>query len=272
VSTFAETYHEYVETIGDCRGSFGFELETIKQIEPALYFLYHLWWRVKFRGLERIPKSGPALIVGNVGGGLPWPMLMLLYALMNNDSWARRLNILADLDWIDDERMYNFLIGLGFVSWSSANAKRLFADGELVAVYPEGTPGLSKTFTERYRLKEFDWTKLLPAVEENIPIYPLATAGCDEAVPVLGNLTKLAKSLRLPAFPITPFFPWLPFPASLMSLPVSWQMHILKPTALESSEVDELAAKELTRKLAQRAEGEIQAELNRMLRSRFRAI
>src|SRR5428012_5284 len=87
----------------------------------------------------------------------------------------------------------------------------------------------TKPFAERYRLLDFDWTQFLPAIEQAVPVLPLATLGCDEAVPIFSNLDGLARVLDLPAFPVTPFFPWLPFPANLLSLPVSWKMSLLKP-------------------------------------------
>jgi hypothetical protein len=74
--------------------------------------------------------------------------------------------------------------------------KRLISKGELVAIFPEGLEGLSKPFHERYRLQEFDWTRLLPAVEEGVKIYPLSTVGADEAVP-LSFLSGRSFPLRL---------------------------------------------------------------------------
>ena len=42
-------------------------------IEPALKFLYENWWRVQMTGLEHLPDHGPAFIVGNTSGYMPWP-------------------------------------------------------------------------------------------------------------------------------------------------------------------------------------------------------
>ncbi len=262
-------YPEYVSVATQEVDPFGFDIDSIARIAPVLSFLYQDWWKVDLTGLEYLPKSGPALIVGNNGGVLPWPALMLLYALMTDKKNPRRLSILADMDWIEDERLYSALLGLGFVPWSSANAKRLFAAGHIVAIFPEGTAGPTKLFSERYRLKAFDWTRFLPATEEGVPIHPMPTLGCDEAVPVFSNFEKLGRFLGLPAYPITPFFPWLPFPLNLMSLPVKWQMRILKSThyRVEDNRDDvENAAKDNSAFV----EGQIQSELNRLLRARFK--
>jgi hypothetical protein len=75
----------------------------------------------------------------------------------------------------------------------------------------------------------------------------------------------------MPAFPVTPFFPWMPFPFNMGSLPVHWHMAILEhctyPHATDRDTVEETAKKQ-----SRFVEGEIQAELNRMLRSRIKAI
>lgn len=268
--SFSETYKSYIKAARKAT-LFGSSIKTMAQLEPILSWLYKDWWKVDFHGLERIPHEGPALIVGNTGGILPWPGMMLAYALMAKHHHQRRLNILCEMGWIEDERLHHLGRELGFVPWSADNAKKLFAQGELVAVFPEGIQGAVKPFSERYRLREFDWTRILPALEDHIPILPMATVGCDESFPVIANLDGLAKLLNVPAFPITPFMPLLPFPLNMASLPGEWKMKILKPVEY---------AKEMTRNeryeaalsLSKQLDGDIQAELNRMLRSRIKAI
>lgn len=271
MSRFATNYRKYIKSNSKGDRYFGFDMRDLAKLEPFLSFLYEDWWKVDFRGIDNLPQKGPALIVGNTGGGLiPWPAFMLICAMMKQ-AQPRRVHIVADMDWIDDERVYAELVGLGFVPWSSANLKRLFGKGELVAIFPESIGSLAKPFSERYRLTEFDWTRLLPAVEEGVKIFPLTTVGCDEAVPTIANLEKLAKFLGLPSYPITPFFPWFPFPLNMMSLPVHWRMSLLKTTAYKK-ETNRDQLEETAKLQAKFVEGEIQAEINRTLRSRVKAL
>lgn len=269
MSQFLSNYRDFLKQSTKSDKYHGFDVRALVRVEPFLSFLFHDWWRVDLTGLEKLPKEGPALIVGNSGSFLPWPAAMLLYGLMSSRTNPRRVHIVADLDWIKDERLFAFFSELGFVRFSSANMKRLFAKGELVAIFPEGAAGLARPFSARERLIEFDWIKLLPAVESGVPVFPLATLGCDEATPVLTNLDSVAKFLSLPSFPITPFFPWLPFPFNLGSLPSKWHMSVLKPLVYEAS-TDRDLVEETAMKQSQFAEGEIQAELNRLLRQRWR--
>lgn len=268
--SFSETHRSYIKAARKAT-QFGSSIKTMAQLEPILYWLYHDWWKVDFQGLERIPNEGPALIVGNTGGILPWPGIMLAYALMAKKSSPRRLNILCEMGWIEDERLHHLGRELGFVPWSADNAKTLFARGELVAVFPEGIQGAVKPFSERYRLREFDWTRVLPAIEEHIPVYPMATVGCDESFPVLANFDGLAKLLNLPAFPITPFMPFLPFPLNMASLPGNWKMRVMKP--VDYPQVTTRNERyETALSLSKQLDGDIQAELNRILRTRIKSI
>ena len=270
--SYTDAYKEYIR-VARKGTQFGSCVKTMAWLEPYLAFLYKTWWRVQLKGMDRIPAEGPALIVGNSSGTMPWPGIMLAYALMAREHNPRRLNICCEMGWIEDERLHHLGRELGFVPWSADNVKELFARGELVAVFPEGIDGAVKPFAERYRLSRFDWTRILPAIEAGVPTIPLATLGCDESFPVLANLQDLAKWLDLPAFPVTPFMPWLPFPLNMLgSLPVAWKMSVLRAheeiTANETREQMHAAAVPLTDEL----EGEVQAELNRLLRQRVKAI
>ena len=268
--SFSETHKSYVK-VARKRTPFGSNLKTVAQLEPLLTWLYEKWWKVEASNLDRIPQEGPALIVGNTSGIIPWAGIMLAYALMNRKVCPRRLNIVCEMGWIEDERIHQLARELNFVPWSADNVKTLFAQGELVAIFPEGVHGAVRPFAERYRLREFDWTKVLPALQEEVPIFPVATLGCDEAFPVIANLEGVAKLLDVPAFPITPFMPFLPFPLNMMSFPGSWKMRTLRQTEYKKTD-DRNERYETAQTLAKQLEGEIQAELNRLLRGRIKAI
>lgn len=267
MTNFSSTYRQFVRQTVKADRYWGFDVRVLARLEPFLSFLFFDWWKVDFSGLERLPKSGPAVIVGNQGSVLPWQALMLIYGIMSHKENPRRVHIVCDLDWIEDERLNAFLIEIGFVPYSSASMKRLFARDEIVAIFPEGIAGLSKPFSQRYRLQDFDWTRLLPAVEENVKIFPLASLGCDESVPLYGSSKILAKLLNMPFYPITPFFPWFPFPLNLASRPVKWSMSLMKEMKYEKSK-DRDHLEDTTKNLAGQLQGEIQAELNRALRKR----
>jgi 1-acyl-sn-glycerol-3-phosphate acyltransferase len=266
---FETRYAGFVDNTRQLKNAFGYSLDTLALIEPVLQGLHQIWWRVAVRGFENLPKQGPALVAGNSSGVIPWVGLMLIYTLMGKVENPRRINVLIEMSDIEDQRLYNFLCELGFVPWSADNAKRLFSQGELVAIFPEGQAGLAKLFSMRNRVAEFDWTKFLPAVEQKVPIFPLATLGCDESNPILFNFEAMAKFLGLKAFPVTPFFPLLPFPLNLATLPIPWEM-----TVLSNNHYQTVTAREELQRIAKEqaflVEGDVQAEINRRLRFRHR--
>lgn len=251
---------------------FGFNLKTLAKVEPIVGFLYEDWWRVNAQGIERLPQGGPALIVGNAGGMLPWAAIMLAYALMAKTDPPRRLHTLMDMDAIEDERVYQFLVEVGFVPWSADNLRKIFAANELAFLYPEPAGTAVRTLGERYRVRDFDWTKIMPAVELGVPIFPMATCGPDEIADVWLNFEQLGRFLGMPAFPVTSSFPWAPFPTNILPKRNKWSLRIMK--ALRAEEVGESRddLEKTSKDQAFFAGGEVQAELNRMLRSRIKTL
>lgn len=270
MTSFVSSYRGFIRTARKTNDT-NFNLKTVARIERPLAFLFEDWFKVDLLGLQRLPKEGPVLIVGNAGGILPWAGVMLMYALMSDKQNPRRLHILADLDWIEDERIYNFMREIGFVPMNADNARRLFSERQTVLMFPEGSAGALKPFGERYRLRNIDWTTLMPAIEMKVPIIPMATLGPDESFPMGMNIEPLAKLLSLPAFPVTATFPWLPFPANFLALPVKWKMRLMKPVEYEPA-ATRPDVEERSKTLALFLEGEIQSELNRLLRVRIKPL
>jgi 1-acyl-sn-glycerol-3-phosphate acyltransferase len=269
MSAFPVKYRTFIKKVQQSDDYFGFDVRALARIEPILKFLHNDWWRVKAEGFQRLPETGPALIVGNASGIIPWVALILTYILMSDKQHCRRVNIVTDMDWIEDERLNTALTEIGFVPWSATNVKRILSKGELVAIFPEGSGAAAKDLSMKNRVGEFDWTKMLPAIEAGVKVFPLSTLGCDEAPATFFNAESLSKALKLSAFPISPFFPWLPFPLNLISLPISWKMHLLPAIDYQAGKKRE-DIEECAKKQALFTEGEIQAELNRQLRLRHR--
>ena len=78
----------------------------------------------------------------------------------------------------------------GGVSARPANAYRLLKEQQQLAlVFPEGTKGTSKSFTDRYQLRRFGRGGFVEiAMRAGVPVIPIAVVGSEEAMPVVMRL------------------------------------------------------------------------------------
>jgi 1-acyl-sn-glycerol-3-phosphate acyltransferase len=200
----------------------GHDPQFIERAAPVLEFLYAKYFRVRTIGIENVPSTGPALLVANHSGGLPYDGAMLIYSLFRDHPVHRRLRTLIANFAFRSPWMCNVVARIGGVRASMETAMPLLAGGNLVAVFPEGLKGVGKMFRERYRLSRFGrggFVRL--AREANVPIIPVAIVGAEEIHPVLAKITSLAEPLGIPYIPITPTFPLLG-PLGLLPVPTKW--------------------------------------------------
>ena len=209
---------------------FGYDRELADRVLSApLRPLYSRWFRVETRGLENIPDTGPALVVGNHSGTIALDSLMTSLALLDHHPARRQLRMLgADLVF-QTPVVADFARKGGSTLACAPDAERLLNKGELVGVWPEGFKGTGKPFSERYKLQRFGRGGFVAAaLRTKSPIIPCAVVGAEETYPILANAKLLARILGIPYFPITPTFPWLG-PAGLIPLPSKWIIEFGEP-------------------------------------------
>ncbi|HXJ20787.1 MAG TPA: lysophospholipid acyltransferase family protein [Polyangia bacterium] len=204
----------------------GHDPTFLDRTSPLLEFLWSRYFRVRLIGIENVPDVGPALLVGNHSGGIPYDGALLLHGIHRDHPRHRRVRPLVANFAFRAGWMANVVARIGGVPASRENAMPLLGSGQLVAVFPEGLRGVGKLYRERYRMARFGrggFVRL--AAEAQVPILPVAIVGAEEIHPVIGKLTRLAEPLGLPYIPITPTFPWLG-PLGLLPLPTKWTIQI----------------------------------------------
>jgi 1-acyl-sn-glycerol-3-phosphate acyltransferase len=97
---------------------------------------------------------------------------------------------------------------------------------------------MNKLYRERYQLQRFGPGFMRLALETETPIVPVGIVGSEEQQPGLANLEGLARLLGMPAFPITPTFPWLG-PLGLLPLPVRYDIRFGEPLRFSGSPAEE---------------------------------
>jgi 1-acyl-sn-glycerol-3-phosphate acyltransferase len=227
LSAFYFSWHS--EDVDD----FGFDPKFTEWIRPLFEFLYTVWWRVEAAGIENVPDAGPALIVANHSGVLPYDGVMINVAVRHEHPARRECRMLA----LDMFALLPVLAPLlarsGAVRASQENAERLLRGGELVGVFPEGVKGVGKRFKNRYKLARFGrggFVRL--ALRTGAPIIPCAVVGAEEIHPVIARADWIGRLLGLPYFPITPTFPLLG-PLGVVPLPTKWSLDFAGPIATD---------------------------------------
>ena len=207
----------------------GFDEEFADMLLPFLELLYDRWWRVQPIGIRNVPSHGRALLVANHAGVLPWDATMMSVAMLREHPLPRYPRFLV-LDWAFSLPWVSVAMRkLGGVVASPYNALRLLEQDELVAVFPEGSKGAGKGFSQRYRLQRFGRGGFVEiALRTGAPIIPVAIVGSEEIYPKIGEAPAIARLIGAPYFPVTPTFPALG-PLGVVPLPSKWRIEFCEP-------------------------------------------
>ncbi|MBZ0184772.1 MAG: acyltransferase family protein, partial [Candidatus Obscuribacterales bacterium] len=267
LNSLAKRSPSYYDKYVGRQDEFGYDLETFANWEPFFRFLFEDYFKVEVRGIENIPETGRTLLVGNHSGLLPLDGAMISVAMCNFHKEPRRVRYLTT-DWFFSvPGIGNWIRETGQVRATLDNASGLLDNEEIVGVYPEGIRGVGKPFKDRYRVLGFHPGFVQLAIAKQTPIIPVATVGGDEIFPNFVNIKDLARLVHMPFFPVTPMFPWLPFPLMFFPLPVRWMINIHKPIHLDYPP-EKAKDKKLVLKIAREIEYQIQKDLNDLLRRR----
>ena len=202
---------------------FGLSPDAVRRALPLFLALYRGWFRVESRGREHLPARGPALLVANHAGLLPFDGAMLSLDVWLGTDPPRLPRALFDAFVTRLGPLRRAFEALGPVLAGRENLAALLAAGELALVFPEGVDGIVKPVSQRYRLRPFRTGFVRAALAAGAPIVPVAIVGSENQAPVLWDVKPLARLLGLPVAPITPTFPWLG-PLGLLPYPVRYRI------------------------------------------------
>jgi 1-acyl-sn-glycerol-3-phosphate acyltransferase len=249
----------------------GFDEEFADALFPFLEFMYERWWRVQVEGTVNLPSHGPALMVANHAGIVPWDAIMMGTAILKEHPLPRYPRFLV-LNWAFTLPYISLALRkVGAVVASPYNAIRLLEQGELVGVFPEGVKGAGKDWGDRYRLQRFGRGGFVEiALRTRAPIVPVAVVGSEEIHPKIGESRLLARATGAPYFPITPTFPLLG-PLGLIPLPSKWRIEFCEPIPTDNYGPEAAEDRGLVFELSERVREVIQAKLYESLVKRGRA-
>jgi 1-acyl-sn-glycerol-3-phosphate acyltransferase len=226
--------------VGDYRiDEFGFDPElTERFLLPLVKPLYDYYWRAEWIGLENVPSTGAALLVGNHAGTVPVDALVMKFGVLDKHPAHRHVRLLAADLAFRLPIVAPLARKMGNTLACDEDALRLLGRGELVGVFPEGYKGVGKGYRNRYKLARFGRGGFVElALKARVPIVPVAIVGSEEIYPMIHNAKTLARLGGLPYFPITPFFPWLG-PLGLIPLPSKWIIRFGEPVRTDRCDED----------------------------------
>lgn len=224
---------------------FGFDPQFVKKLVGFLAWVYEHYFRCHAFGIGNIP-DGRCLVVANHSGQLPYDAAMVSAAVFLEREPPRYLRSMVERFVPSTPFVSSFLARCGQILGTPANCRRLLDAGNAILVFPEGVRGLNKTWDQRYQLQRFGQGFVRLALESGTPIVPVAVVGAEEQAPSLLNLRILGKAFGLPAFPVTPTFPWLSV-AGLLPLPTRYRIYFGEPMRFEGTgnEEDEVINKKV---------------------------
>lgn len=228
-------------------------------------FLHNRYWRVEVKGLNQLPRTGRAVLVGVHRGFMPWDAVMALHLIARELGRYPRFLIHPGL--IKFPFLFNFHTKLGGIIACQENADYVLERDEMLAIYPEGIRGAFALYRDAYRLGKFgrdEYVKM--ALRNRAPIIPFVTIGSAEIFPIIGKINWgwWKRHTEWPFFPLTPTWPLLPLP-----LPSKWHTQFLAPIHIEHRYPPEAADDAATvRAISQEVRGKLEEAIEEMRRRR----
>ncbi len=194
---------------------YGISRDAVCRAMSIARVLYLHYFKVTVHGIHHVPPRGRAMLVGNHSGGVALDGGIVAAAMFFELDPPRLAQGMAD-KFIDRVPFFSqWANRTGHFTGLPENAMRLLGDERLLLVFPEGTRGTAKLFSERNSLVQFGTGFMRLALETRTPIIPFAFLGGGEAVPTVANAYRLGRFLGVPYIPFTPWVLPIPLPVRL---------------------------------------------------------
>jgi 1-acyl-sn-glycerol-3-phosphate acyltransferase len=177
--------------------------------------LYGRYFDAEVRGAERLPRSGPALLVGNHSGPNSDPDTpVLLTAWYRKNGVGKPLVVLSYDLIFSVPKAADFFRRLSQVPANQRNGEAALERGAAVLVYPGGLEDIARPWTERNRIVLAGHKGFIRlALRKRVPVIPVVSHGGHESSIVLSRGRRIAKALGLHKYrtysmPLVFAIPW----------------------------------------------------------------
>jgi 1-acyl-sn-glycerol-3-phosphate acyltransferase len=220
------------------------DTDAMRELLPAMWLLASAWFRPDIRGLERVPRQGPVLIVGNHTGGAGSPEVLISQLAFSAYFGVERLHYQLAHRMVLNSPVGSLVRRFGTLEADPANAEAALDVGAMVTVFPGGDYEVFRPSWESAKVDFGGRTGFLKlALRKNVRIVPMVTLGGQETALFLSRgerlaqLTGVARIMRLKTIPIVV---GLPFGLSvggippILPLPAKVMIELLEPIDLRA--------------------------------------
>ncbi|RDI67891.1 1-acyl-sn-glycerol-3-phosphate acyltransferase [Nocardia pseudobrasiliensis] len=219
--------------------------EFIARVLGPSWQLARLYFRPEVRGLDRIPASGPVLLVGNHSGGNTSPEVLVTALAFARHFGPRRPFYQLAHNLVMLVPVLGPVLGKwGTIAATPDSARAALRSGAVVLVYPGGDWEVHRPAWEGDRIDFAGRTGFLRlAWQERVPIVPMVNYGAHQNHLILtrgdrlARLLRLDRMLRLKVFPISLAAPWglnISDLAGHLPLPTKVTIEFLEPIDLRA--------------------------------------
>jgi 1-acyl-sn-glycerol-3-phosphate acyltransferase len=231
--------------------------------------LYRYWFRAEWDGLEKIPTDGGALLVANHAAAIPSDAPVIMHGI--ETELHRPVYGMADHLFKAVPIVGTLWSRSGGVAAHPENAYRLLREQrQLALVFPEGSKGPGKHFTQRYRLRRFGRGGFVEiAMRAGVPIVPITVVGAEESMPIVYKSQALAKAIGAPYVPLTAnMLLFGPLLGTILYFPAKFRLRVLDPVRFDVPPDQERYSKSRVMDEAEAIRVAMQENLYDMLRQR----
>lgn len=237
------------------------------------------YFRLQLHGVENIPHTGAALLVGNHNGGaLPFDSLFTALAVYDSQGPTRVVHGLAHDALFIDPRIRGYAQRVGAVRASPGVAERALRRDRLLLVYPGSDWDACRPFSQRDRVILHGRRGFLRlALRLGVPIVPVVSVGTHEQLVILtrgdtlARVTGMHRLLRTDTLPISLSVPWglslayLPY----VPLPAQTSLSFGAPISFSDVRPDQADDEEVLGRCYRVVESTMQAMLDDLSRDRI---
>ena len=230
--------------------------------------LYRWWFRAEWEGLEKIPTAGGALLIANHAGAIPADAPVIMHGI--EEELGRPVYGMADYLFRSMPLVGTAWARAGGVPAHPDNAYRLLREQQQLAlVFPEGTKGTGKLYSERYRLRRFGRGGFVEiAMRAGVPVVPIVVVGNEDTMPIMAKSNLLARTIGVPYVPITANMLLLG-PLGLVGyFPAKFKLRVLDPVTFDAPPDQERYPRSRVFEEAEAIRQDMQRNLYEMLRKR----